>query len=174
MKLVSVNPEEIIGLNDYPPLHSPESLKKYFRFFINNDDKHIFSVPLITISSALPILQEDPKFSPYIKVLQKFLSEHKGVNYFQSGGKHRSSAAYLARKKVPGIVIENDEDIKKIKPLLGDDKFLTEDSFEGVILGIKGSFLKHDRKFWTVKEKTEAMIANGNIPKDIVDYFRSS
>ena len=58
--------------------------------------------------------------------------------------------------------------------MLGDDKFLTEDSFEGVILGIKGSFLKHDRKFWTVKEKTEAMIANGNIPKDIVDYFRSS
>ncbi len=173
MKIVSVNPEQIIGLNDYPPLHSPQSLDKYFRYFINNDDKHIVPVPLITISSALPILEADPKFIPYIKTLQNFLSEHKGVNYFQSGGKHRSSAAYLARKKVPGIIIENDADIKKLKPLLADDKFLTDNTFEEVILDIKKSFLKHERSFWTVKEKTEAMIANGDVPQYIVDYFRS-
>lgn len=172
MKEISVSPEQVIGLNDYPPLHSPKALVEYFEYFKNKDYGKIVQIPLIPIATVLPYFIEDKRLSSYLRVFEKFISTHH-VGFFQIDGKHRASAAYLTKRKIIGIVIENNEDVTKAKALKYSGKFGIADTFEATINDLKEHFLKHPKKFWTVAEKTEAMISNGDIPLYMLDYFRS-
>ena len=172
MKQISVLPEQIIGLNDYPPLHSPKALIEYFEYFKNKDYSKIVPIPLIPIVIVLLYFIQDQRLSSYIRVFEKFISTHH-VEFFQMDGKHRASAAYLAKRNIIGIIIENDSDITKARTLKDSGKFGIDNTFEATINGLKEHFLKHPKKFWNVAEKTEAMISNGDVPKYMVDYFES-
>ncbi len=172
MKQILISPEKVIGLNDYPPLHSPKALIEYFEYYKNREDSKIVPIPLIPIAAVLPYFAEDPRLSSDLSDFEKFISSHH-VEFFQIDGKHRASAAYLTKRKIIGIVIENDEDIIKTKTLKDSGKFGIGNTFEDTINDLKRSFLKRPVNFWTVAEKTQAMIANGDVPQYMVGYMES-
>jgi len=172
MKEIFVLPKYVIGLNDYPPLHSPKALIEYFEYYKNNNLSKVFPIPLIPIAIVLPYLVQDQRFLAYLIAFENFISKHH-VEYFQLDGKHRASAAYLTGRKIKGMIIENESDIQKVKGLKDSGKFGIDDTFEETINDLKEHLLRHPINFWTVQEKTEAMIANGDIPQYMVDYLRS-
>lgn len=172
MRQLSISADKVIGLNDYPPLHSAKALAEYFEYFKKGDYHKMVPIPLIPIAVVLPYFVQDQRLSAHLRAFEKFIYEHH-VEYFQLDGKHRASAAYLTRRKIIGIVIENESDVIKTKVLKDSGKFGIENTFEGTIEELKKHFLKHPIKFWTVQEKTEAMISNRDIPQYMVDYLRS-
>lgn len=166
MKQVFLKPNQLIGMIDYPHLHSPQALAKYYDKFRREEEVQPF--PITPIQTAIAFFnRNDEKFSAYRQKLNKFLLEHGEANYFVFGGKHRSAAAMVAEKNIPCAVIENNTDIAelialrkpgKLRGILGIGNTLDES-----LAILEDHFFEHKR-FWTIEEKTKAMIANGDIP----------
>lgn len=166
MKLVQVKPSELIGMVDYPPLHSPEALAMYYDLFRKGEE---IQPNLVTsVSVAIGFFSRFPeRYAKFKPVLEKFLQTHN-VKYFMLGGKHRGAAAFCTGKTMNAIVIDTAEDNTQ------GLKLQTEGFLKGVLSlrktidetlkTLEEHYFEH-RTFWTMEEKCQEMIAGGDIPK---------
>lgn len=166
MKQVFLKPNQLIGMIDYPPLHSPQALAEYYGKFRRGEE--IQPVPITSIQTAISFfIRTDEKFSAYRQKLNRFLLENNEANYFTFGGKHRSAAATLTRKNIPCIVIENDADTSELIALRKTGKLTgilgIGNTLDESLVILEEHFFEHKR-FWTVEQKTKSMIANGDVP----------
>jgi hypothetical protein len=169
MKEIELSGDEIIGMNDYPPLHSPAALEGYFEGFLKGETEEIVSVPVISIDLVIPYLKSfGQRFSAYEAELERFIEGHPEVKCIMLDGKHRSAGAILAHKKIPCFWIEKDEDIKEVKNLMDSGKLSgfagPERTIENTLLILENHFFS-TKCFWTAKEKVDAMIEHGDVPE---------
>ena len=164
MQYIAVKSEEIIAMADYPPLHSPGSLKEYYWKF--KAGLAVEPVPLIPVEIAIACFEKLK--SGHLRTLRQFLQHHRTAHYFMLGGKHRSAAAVLAGKEIPALVVQNDLDIKTVLDLHDAGKLTgTIDvgkNLETTVQELDKHFTQNKGMFWTMEEKTQAMIKNGDIP----------
>jgi hypothetical protein len=178
MELILLRPDQIVGMIDYPPLHSPKALAIYFRKFCA-DEQDISPVPVIKKDRVLNYfrLQRD-RFASYSQILQKFLDEHPALEYFMLDGGHRCAAAMLSGKMIPCLNITDDTVFREVNTaesqikLHGDFSTLPDDmtSIDQEIKMLEEHFFEN-RRFWTVEEKVRAMIENGDIPEHMLKRF---
>ena len=94
MKEIELSGDEIIGMNDYPPLQSPAALKGYFRGFSKGETEDIVRVPVISIDLVITYLKSfGQRFSTYEGELERFRRGYPEAKYFMLDGKHRSAGA---------------------------------------------------------------------------------
>jgi len=175
MQQIFVNPNQIIGMNDYPPLHSPEALAGYYAKFKNKLFDEVAPVPLIHKSVAiLYFMGCDNRFITYNQNLERFFFENSEAEYFMLDGKHRSTAAVLAGESIPCVIIWDEDDVNKIHDLIISGKIprLTgvEETLDATLETLEEHFFLYKR-FWTVEEKTKAMIENGDIAANMLEAY---
>lgn len=167
LEFVLVDPDLVIGMNDYPPLHSPEDLKKYYDCFRSKNAVQV--IPVIPVNLVLAYFRNDAeRFAKYEHKWREFVTAHPQIGYFMVDGKHRASAATLAGEKLPCVIIKSDDDTKELLRLKESGKFerLTgvKETITETMEILEHHFFAHKR-FWTVREKTQAMISNGDVPE---------
>lgn len=162
-----LDPAQLIAMRDYPPLHSPEAFVVYKKKFMAGEKVE----PVVVIPSSVVIdhIQKNPdRFNTYRQELERFLDQHPSAAYFMLGGKHRSAAATTLGLKVPCLVVSSDSDINKIHALMTDGKLTGVPSvgkdFEATLSELDAHYFEH-KVFWSMDEKTKAMVDNGDISK---------
>lgn len=157
---------------DYPPLHSPEALRSYYeKHKAGSEIEPIIVIPVEI--AKLHFSGNKDRYGTYRDELEAFLSDHPEAKYFMSGGKHRSAAATVFGAKINGLVVESDEDIAEIHVLMSAGKITgvpsVGKSFDDTLDELEDHFVEH-RRFWTMDEKTDAMIENNDIPNDMLEH----
>jgi len=160
MKIIELNSNQIITLNDYP-IHNEHILKIFFKVYKEGYGKMIPPCPVIDKSLVIPL------FNKKLKTLfHKFEKENSEAKYFLLDGSHKTTAATLTNKKIKTIIFENNNDIKEAKRLADIGKLLNftlpKTMKENIII-LKNHFLKK-QIFQTVKEKTKRMMKEKVIP----------
>jgi len=166
MKVEFIESRKIIGMIDYPPLHSPETLATSYEYI--KSGRHDLFIPIVVIPRNLVVshFAKRKRFETYKDQWTKFISEHPYADFFMIDGKHRAAAATLFGHKVPCWIIKNDKDVEKLINLVTTKKIKITGlgiNMEETIAILEEHFSKN-KKFWTVEEKTKAMIAQGDIP----------
>jgi len=169
MKKKFLESPQLIAMVDYPPLHSPEAFVAYREKFKSGSPvEPIFVVP---IKIAVDHLAENKAhYDTYKKILEQFLLDHPKAKYFMTGGKHRSAAATVLGAKIPSIIVENDEDIGEVNLLIKKGEITGVPPVGKNFVETLGELEKHyfeHRHFWTMDEKTKAMIENGDISNEM-------
>ncbi len=169
MRTQQLKPSQLIALVDYPPLHSPEALVMYYKKL--KAGKNIEPIIVVPNKQVLEyFISKKSHYKKYQKTLELFLKEHRTAKYFMLGGKHRSAAATLLSVKIPCLVVKNDADIIHVHQLMKEGKITGVPSvgkdFKKTLSILEKYFYKHKR-FWTMDEKTQAMIDGGDIPREI-------
>ena len=164
MKYADIPPSELIGMVDYPPLHSPEALARYYELFKHGGDVH---QPVAPIAVVIQFFVAHPmKYAPFKERLEEFLGSHE-AKYFMFGGKHRGAAAVIAGRPVPCVITENEKDVAEVFRLrdagLVPQSLGLGESMQEALTLLLDHFSKH-ALFWTMEEKVKAMIANGDVP----------
>ncbi len=171
MKIISLNPDQIISMNDYPPLQSPAALKKYYHLFRENNPSLVSPIPVIPVSVVVSYLQKgDGRCVAYSKELGEFLKTHPHAKYFMFDGTHRAAAAMLSAHKISAYLIRNDEDIKELFSLREAGKISMsglENNLAKTIAIIKEHYHR-TKKIWTLEEKVKLMVSRGDIDKDLL------
>lgn len=171
MDLLHLQPDQIIAMVDYPPLHCPEALERYFHRF-RADARDISPIPVMGKKLVLDAFRrQEDRFASYRRELDRFLARHPSAAYFMLEGFHRSAAAVLARRTIPCVAISDDGDFEEIKAsdraiqLHGDYTTIVGDmvSVDEELQALEAHFHEH-RRFWTIEEKVATMIANGDVP----------
>jgi hypothetical protein len=94
------------------------------------------------------------------------LSNHPTAKYFMLGGKHRSAAATVVGVNVPCLVIESSSDVDDVHRFMSEGKITGVSSvgedFADTLRELEEHYFEHKR-FWSMDEKTEAMIQNKDI-----------
>src|SRR3989344_4939437 len=167
MKFLLVKPNQIISMNDYPPLHSPKALIDYYEKL----KKEVYSTPIPVIPKSIVISyfkKFEERYITYKKQLQKFLVGNPKADFFMLDGKHRSTASMLAGKDILCVVLKSDIDVKELLKLIKTREIskLTgiKNTLDETLQILEKHFFEHKR-FWTVDIKTQLMIQNGDIPK---------
>lgn len=164
-----IRPSQMIGMVDYPPLHSPEALRTYYAKF--SSGQSVEPTAVIPVTIALSYFANLTRFRTYKLLLEDFLAKHPDARYFMLGGKHRSTAAFLAGKMVPVIVVSNDNDVSSFLELRSKGKITgtsdVDSNLERTLASLEEHFFGNP-KFWTMEEKAQAMIANGDIPLELI------
>jgi hypothetical protein len=178
MDLLHLQPDQIIAMIDYPPLHCPEALEKYFHRF-RADAQDISPIPVMGTNQVLDTFRRhEDRFASYRRSLEAFLAGHPSAAYFMLEGFHRSAAAVLAGRPIPCVAITADGDFGEINAsgraiqLHGDYTTITRDmvSVDEELQALEAHFHEH-RRFWTVHEKVATMIANGDVPEHMLGQF---
>jgi len=169
MRNVSLEPQQLIAMVDYPPLHSPEALRMYYEK--HKAGEEVEPVIVVPIEVAMHYFSERKnRYEAYQDALNMFLSGHPAARYFMLGGKHRSAAATIVGIKIPCLVVENDADVSNIHELMINGKLTgvpsVGDTFDDTLRELEEHYFEHKR-FWTMDEKTEAMIQNNDIPDNM-------
>lgn len=169
MELINIDPGEVISMNDYPPLHSPTALRKYHDIFRNDNQDMVTPIPMIPVSVAVPYFQRhNDKFRAYSKELYEFLKNHSDAEYFMLDGTHRATGAMLSSKQIPAYRIKNNKDVKELFSLRKEGKisiYGLSNNLAKTVDILETHYHKH-KKFWTLKEKVNLMISNGDIDSD--------
>jgi len=162
MKTIELNPDRIITLNDFP-VHNAKVLTDYFRRFKQGEKPAL--VPVIMKEHVKKYFEPD--------LLKKFrIFERKyRAEFFMLDGSHRTTALTLAGLKIQAIIYENDKDILEAKKLVRSGKIMPSGTLDHTFEENCEILNKHFKKkpyFFTVKQKTDVMISENKIPKDIV------
>lgn len=165
MKKIFLEPKELIAMIDYPPLHSPEAFSMYHEKFKSGDD--VEPIVVVPVKIVVDYLERNKVYYvTYKEILKQFLIDHPDAKYFMMGGKHRSAAATILGVKISSLVVKNNEDIDKVNALIRDGEITgvppVGENFEKTLEELEEHFFEHKR-FWTMDEKTKAMIENGDI-----------
>lgn len=175
MKIELLHPDQIITLRDYP-LYNEHILRIYFRIFSKNQGKILPPCPVIHKSIGLPYVKSnDASSKKYNALLKKFLEAHPRAEYFLLDGSHKTTAATLAHKRIPVIVLEHGKDLKKAKTLIKSGEFFGWYSVEDSIQKAMSVLAQHHfgtNKFLTVEDKTKLMVKNKDVPKYIISAFK--
>ncbi len=153
---------------DYPPLHSPAALVEYYESIRQRAD--IQPVPVIAKSIVLAyLMRSQERYNTYRQTAERFFAEHPQAEYFMIDGKHRAAAATLAGESVDCVILENDRDISILVEVQKKGIRITgiNQTLEDSLKILEEHFYEHKR-FWTVEEKTQAMIAQGDVPESIL------
>lgn len=169
MQTQQLKPSQLIALVDYPPLHSHEALVMYYKKI--KAGKKIEPIIVVPNKQVLEYFQsKKTRYKKYQKILELFLKEHRAAKYFMLGGKHRSAAATLLGVKIPCLVVKNNADIAHIHQLTKEGKITGVPSVGkdfNKTLSILEKYFYKDKRFWTMDEKTKAMIDGGDIPREM-------
>ncbi len=87
MKKKFFQPEQLIAMMDYPPLHSPEAFFNYCERLKSSD--HV--EPVIVIPAKIFVdylIKNKDHYQTYGKTLEQFLVNHPKAQHFMTGGKH--------------------------------------------------------------------------------------
>jgi len=170
MQHVLLEPQQLIAMVDYPPLHSPEALRSYFeKHKVGAEVEPVVVVPVDIAKNYF--LQRKDRYGTYRDKLDVFLSDHPAAQYFMLGGKHRSAAATIIGAKISCLVVENEADVVEAHTLMAKGKLTgvpsVGETFDDTLRELEEHFFEHKR-FWTMDEKTEVMIKNKDIPDDML------
>jgi hypothetical protein len=175
MKKKLLRPDQIITLRDYP-VFNPHILVIFFRVFSKGQGKILPPCPVIHKSSGIPYVREkDAKTKKYNTMLEKYLADNPRAEYFLLDGSHKTSAATLANRKIPVIVIEKDADLPKIKKRQEHGEFFGFNKPPKTIKAGVKELREHfigTNKFWTVKEKVDKMVKEKIVPNYMIRYYR--
>lgn len=175
MKKKLLSPDQIITLRDYP-VHNAHILVIFFRIFSKGQGKILPPCPVIDKSSGIPYVRgKDAKSKKYNTMLEKFLADNPRAEYFLLDGSHKTSAAALARKKIPVIVIEKDKDLAVIRKRQEQGEFFGFNEPPKTIKAAVRELADHfigTNKFWTVKDKIDKMVKEKIVPSYMIKYYR--
>lgn len=168
-------PDQILTLKDYP-VYNEHILKIYFRIFSNNCGKILPPCPVIHKSCGIPFAKgKDSRSRRYNDSLKNFLDKNPKVKYFLIDGSHKTTAACLANKKIPVVILEKNSDFRKAIKLTCNGEFFGWHSPESSIKKSLGVLAQHHmkaNKLLTVGDKTKLMIKNRDVPNYMIDYFK--
>ena len=174
MRYKNLNPNQIIALFDDPVCYEL-ILKVYFRIFQKDCGKIISPCPVLHKSRGLPLMKgNNKKVKEYNNLLIKFLETHPKAEYFLLDGAHKTTAATLAHKLIPVMILESDKDIKEARKLVerGEITNLTINyTIKENIETLTKYFFK-TRILWTVAEKTEKLVKDNKFPKYMVNFYK--
>lgn len=177
MKNKLLHPRQIITLRDYP-VYNEHILRIYFRIFMKSQGKILPPCPVIHKSFGIPhVVGKDFKSIKYNKLLKKFLKDHPRAEYFLIDGSHKTTAATLAHKLIPAMVIEQDKDFKKVKKLIKTGELFGWYSVENSIKEAIKVLAKHHfgtKKFMTVEDKAKKMVKDKVVPRHMISFFNKS
>ena len=167
MKIIELNPNQIITLNDYP-VYSDYDLKKYFEICQLKG-----KLPYIPVIKKRIVKKHlDNKL---LKKFQEFEQENPKAEYFMLDGTHRTTALTLSGCKITTIVYEKDEDIIEAKELVAIGQIL-ENATLYYSLKKKCEILnKHFNVrsyFMTVEQKTKRMVKEKVVPQCMIDSYK--
>jgi hypothetical protein len=149
MKILVLEPNQIITLNDYP-LHSNEVLKQYYARSEAGDN-----LPLVPVLRKRDVKEGlDDKL---LGVFRTFEREHPEAEYFMLDGSHRTTALTLSKRKIRVIVYENDGDILEAKSLVRTGQILNNDTLNHTLKENCSILYRHFEEkpyFMTVEQKT--------------------
>jgi hypothetical protein len=170
MQKISSDPEQLMGMIDYPPLHSPEAFRSYYEKHTSGAE--VEPVIVVPIEAAIAYFAERPeRYATYKERLNDFLSHHPLAKYFMLGGKHRSAAATVLGANIPCLVVESEADVAEVHRLMDEGKITgvpsVGENFSDTLNELEEHYFEHKR-FWTMDEKTEAMIRNKDISESML------
>jgi hypothetical protein len=175
MKHKLLHPNQIVTLRDYP-LYNQHILKIYFRIFSKNQGKILPPCPVIHKSSGIPLVNgKDAKSKKYNTILNDFLNKNPHTEYFLLDGSHKTTAATLAKKMIPVLVMEKDNDFKEAKKLIKKGEFFGWCLVENSIKEALNELAKHhsgSKKFLTVEDKTKLLVKNKKVPNYTISYYK--
>ena len=165
MKKKFLEPAQLIAMIDYPPLHSPEAFAVYREKFKSNSP--VEPITVVPTKIVLKHLSKNKtRYASDEKNLEQFLKDYPKAKYFMMGGKHRSAAATLLGLKIPSLVVENNNDVDAFNLLIKKGEITgvsgIGQNFTETLQELDDHYFEHGR-FWTMDEKTKAMIKNGDI-----------
>ncbi|MFA6429265.1 MAG: hypothetical protein WCV84_02085 [Patescibacteria group bacterium] len=174
MQNLFLEPQQLIAMVDYPPLHSPEALRAYYAKHKAGADVEPVVVVPVEIAKRY-FMQMHDRYDTYRDALDTFLSDHPAAKYFMFGGKHRSAAATVLGVKIPCLVIQDDADVSEAHAWMDAGKLTgvpsVGETFGDSLRELEEHYFEHKR-FWTMQEKTEAMIKNNDIPENMLENRR--
>lgn len=107
-----------------------------------------------------------------LRELERFEESNPSAEYFILDGNHRTTALTLNGRRIISLVYEDDKDIEKAKTLVADGQVLQSETLQFTLeenCRILNTHFRNDLRFMTVKEKTEKMIKEKVLPKEIID-----
>jgi|SRR3989344_388404 len=167
MKIINLNPNQIITLNDYP-IRNEQILKLYFRMF--HKGKRSLVPPCPVLSMNLLISHFNNKLK---NLFIEFEVKNPKAKYFLLDGSHKTTAATLSHKRIPVMIFESDRDIQNAKRLVEEGEILsltTGTTIRHTINILKRHFNK-TRIFQTVEEKTNKMIRKKQLPTYMIKVY---
>lgn len=170
MQKISLDPTQLIAMMDYPPLHSPEAFRLYYEKYKTGTE--VEPVVVVPIETAVDYFAERPeRYATYKEALSSFSSNHPSARYFMLGGKHRSAAATTLGIKIPCLIVGSNADVAEVHGLMSEGKLTgvpsVGEDFADTLRELEEHYFEH-KKFWTMEEKTDAMIKNKDIPEKIL------
>ncbi|MAG02531.1 hypothetical protein CMI42_04280 [Candidatus Pacearchaeota archaeon] len=170
MKIINLNPNQIITLNDFP-IYSEQALKQYFEAYRKSNETEIPFCPVIPREIVVQYLDKE-----LIRKYKEFEEHHQESEYFLLDGTHRTTAATLTNSLIRAIVFTKDREIEEAKKLIekGEllyNKVIKKNLRENCII-LNNHFTK-EPNFQTVKEKTKRMIEGKKIPEYMGSYCRT-
>lgn len=169
MKLIKLSSNQIITLNDYP-IRKENILKSYF-----NKCKLGGKIPFVPVIKKNRV--KEYLNNKLLKEFKKFEIKNPKAEYFMLDGSHRTTALTIAGCKIAVIVYETDNDIKEAKKLIATGQVresgTLNHNFEENCKILNKHFSKKPY-FMTVKQKTEKMINEKDIPDYMIKYYKEN
>jgi hypothetical protein len=167
MEILELRPDQIITLTDYP-LHSEKALLRYLRRIKLGIDLPF--VPLIRKESVVKYFDAE-----LIRVFKAFEQKNQRAAYFLLDGNHRTTALTLVDFPIIAIVYDNNEDILEARKLVAANKVLKNNILDHTLAQnceILSKYFSEKPYFLTVRQKTEKMIAENILSKEILDMIK--
>lgn len=153
-------------------------LQAYFLICREGLSHKIPPVILVSAEELLPYFGDTTghKFNEYRK-------ENPLVRYFLADGSHRSCAAAMTLTQCPALILENQTDIEKMQELSAQGRVFRSTpnasniNLTGNFDKLKNDLCRHFEEsghFWTVSQKTIAMMGSGCLPGYMVDYYSAN
>lgn len=170
MQKTLLDPKQLMGMIDYPPLHSPEAFRSYYEK--HKSGAEVDPVIVVPVETAIAYFVERPeRYATYKQALDDFLANHPSAKYFMLGGKHRSAAATVLGADIPCLVVGSEAGVAEVHRLMDEGKITggtgVGENFSDTLRELEEHYFEHKR-FWTMDEKTEAMIKNKDIPENML------
>jgi hypothetical protein len=171
-----LRPDQIVALNDYP-LHNEHILKIYFRVFSRKQGGILPPCPVLHKSAGLPYAEgKGPRSKRHNALLDSFLKAHPDAEYFLMDGSHKTTAATLAHRMIPAIVIKSDVNLADARKLAESGEIFGWHSPENSVKQAVKALARHHsrtKKFLAVDEKTKLLVARGDVPKYMAKFYGS-
>jgi hypothetical protein len=156
MKVLNLEPDQIVTLNDYP-LYSNKDFVDYLCRCKRGE-----SLPLV------PVVMKETVLIHFgislVEDFRRFEKENPAVEYFMLDGSHRTTAQSFVGVKIRAVLYESDADIASARKQVASGQILQnatlDHSFEGNCELLRRHFADKPY-FMTVVQKTEKMKSEG-------------
>ncbi|MFH1314988.1 MAG: hypothetical protein ABIH67_01180 [Candidatus Uhrbacteria bacterium] len=164
MKKISLKPNQIITLNDYP-VYSDNVLCEYFQKC--KAEENVPLVPVIKKDIVVKHLGE-----VILQIFNKFEKSNPTAEYFMLDGTHRTTALNLSGCKIEVINLEKDEDLHEAKQFISTGQVQKDSIWDFSLIENFELLNKHFQEkpyFMTVEQKTKKMIEEEILPDSLRD-----